>query len=423
MRAASAGDQRPCRRDRGTANWTTSSCPSAIASAVSNLAAACGTTSADCSPRCGRKNGWQLAEQAGHRTPTVCSTCWHGAALGRRRRPRRPAGIRRRPARRPGRGPDHRRHRVHQEGHHLRRGPAPVLRHRRPHRELPDRRLRRLRHQPRAGPWWTASSTCPSPGPPTGTLPGGEDPRRAGVRHQGRTGQGHGAARASPRRCPSPGSPRMPPTARNGAFAGCWNKPASATCWPCPKSQQSSTGRSLAASTTSSPRRPDEAWERLSCGDGAKGPRVYDWAAAQLPAIADFDGERPPIDRWVLARRSITSPTRSPTTSPTPRRHRRRRAGARSPGAAGRSRSASRPRRTSAAWTSTRSAATSAGTGTSPWPCSPTPSSPPWPPPRRRKGGRRNGSALSCRSPWRKSGGSWQLASPADAPAAHRATH
>ncbi len=33
----------------------------------------------------------------------------------------------------------------------------------------------------------------------------------------------------------------------------------------------------------------------------------------------------------------------------------------------GRSRSASRPRRTNAAWTSTRSAATSAGTGTSPW--------------------------------------------------------
>jgi SRSO17 transposase len=28
---------------------------------------------------------------------------------------------------------------------------------------------------------------------------------------------------------------------------------------------------------------PDEAWERLSCGEGAKGPRVYDWAAAKLP--------------------------------------------------------------------------------------------------------------------------------------------
>lgn len=30
---------------------------------------------------------------------------------------------------------------------------------------------------------------------------------------------------------------------------------------------------------------PAEAWERISCGDGAKGPRVYDWAAAKLPAV------------------------------------------------------------------------------------------------------------------------------------------
>lgn len=38
---------------------------------------------------------------------------------------------------------------------------------------------------------------------------------------------------------------------------------------------------------------PDEAWERLSCGEGAKGPRLYDWAAARLPVIAEFDGEEP----------------------------------------------------------------------------------------------------------------------------------
>ncbi|MFF0588189.1 IS701 family transposase [Streptomyces sp. NPDC003781] len=33
---------------------------------------------------------------------------------------------------------------------------------------------------------------------------------------------------------------------------------------------------------------PDEAWEQPSCGDGAKGPRVYDWAAVQLPVIEDL---------------------------------------------------------------------------------------------------------------------------------------
>ncbi|MGW5654839.1 IS701 family transposase [Streptomyces humi] len=53
---------------------------------------------------------------------------------------------------------------------------------------------------------------------------------------------------------------------------------------------------------------PDEAWEQRSCGDGAKGPRVYDWAAVQLPVIEDFDGERPAHHRWALARRSINRP-------------------------------------------------------------------------------------------------------------------
>ncbi|MEU6405116.1 IS701 family transposase [Streptomyces sp. NPDC046985] len=53
---------------------------------------------------------------------------------------------------------------------------------------------------------------------------------------------------------------------------------------------------------------PDEAWEHRSCGDGAKGPRVYDGAAVQLPVIEDFDGERPSHHRWALARRRVSRP-------------------------------------------------------------------------------------------------------------------
>ncbi|WP_443042028.1 IS701 family transposase [Streptomyces sp. B21-079] len=53
---------------------------------------------------------------------------------------------------------------------------------------------------------------------------------------------------------------------------------------------------------------PDDAWERHSCGSGAKGPRIYDWAAARLPAIDDFDGDQPTHQRWVLARRSLARP-------------------------------------------------------------------------------------------------------------------
>ncbi len=51
---------------------------------------------------------------------------------------------------------------------------------------------------------------------------------------------------------------------------------------------------------------PEDAWQRLSCGRGAKGPRVYDWASARLPAISFFDGDEPTHHRWVLARRSLT---------------------------------------------------------------------------------------------------------------------
>ncbi|MEU2235058.1 IS701 family transposase [Streptomyces vietnamensis] len=53
---------------------------------------------------------------------------------------------------------------------------------------------------------------------------------------------------------------------------------------------------------------PQEAWQRLSCGDGAKGPRVYDWASAKLSAISSFDGGAPTHHRWVLARRNLTRP-------------------------------------------------------------------------------------------------------------------
>jgi SRSO17 transposase len=48
---------------------------------------------------------------------------------------------------------------------------------------------------------------------------------------------------------------------------------------------------------------PPEAWVRLSVGEGAKGPRVYDWAAIpqDLPAV---DG----LCRWMLFRRNVEKP-------------------------------------------------------------------------------------------------------------------
>src|SRR5215469_16432156 len=50
---------------------------------------------------------------------------------------------------------------------------------------------------------------------------------------------------------------------------------------------------------------PAQAWKRLSAGDGAKGPRLYDWAMATLPIVRDpAEG----YDRWLLIRRGITDP-------------------------------------------------------------------------------------------------------------------
>ncbi|MFE3906361.1 IS701 family transposase [Streptomyces sp. NPDC059153] len=53
---------------------------------------------------------------------------------------------------------------------------------------------------------------------------------------------------------------------------------------------------------------PPEAWQRLSAGSGVKGERFYDWAAARLPAVWESDGDEPTRQRWMLARRSIARP-------------------------------------------------------------------------------------------------------------------
>jgi SRSO17 transposase len=49
---------------------------------------------------------------------------------------------------------------------------------------------------------------------------------------------------------------------------------------------------------------PEQAWKRRSCGNGAKGPRAFDWAVASLPG--DQDGALPGWTRSLLVRRSLT---------------------------------------------------------------------------------------------------------------------
>lgn len=49
---------------------------------------------------------------------------------------------------------------------------------------------------------------------------------------------------------------------------------------------------------------PRKAWFRLSVADGAKGPRVYDWAAARFGEPTKHG-----LVRWLLVRRSVQDPT------------------------------------------------------------------------------------------------------------------
>lgn len=49
---------------------------------------------------------------------------------------------------------------------------------------------------------------------------------------------------------------------------------------------------------------PADAWHRLSCGSGSKGPRVYDWALT--PTNSPEPDE---YARWVLIRRSVSDPS------------------------------------------------------------------------------------------------------------------
>jgi SRSO17 transposase len=50
---------------------------------------------------------------------------------------------------------------------------------------------------------------------------------------------------------------------------------------------------------------PVEAWHRFSVAEGAKGPRVYDWARAR---VIESRGKLPGPEVWLLARRSVAKP-------------------------------------------------------------------------------------------------------------------
>ena len=117
-------------------------------------------------------------------------------------------------------------------------------------------------------------------------------------------------------------------------------------------------------------------WTRCSAGNGAKGPRVYDWAVVEIRPLRE-----PGKGYWLLARRSVAKPEELAYyvcygPAGTTLEELVRVAGTRwaieecFEEAKGQSLP---PRRRGWVWTSTRCAGGRVGTGTSPWLCWPTP--------------------------------------------------
>jgi SRSO17 transposase len=73
-----------------------------------------------------------------------------------------------------------------------------------------------------------------------------------------------------------------------------------------PKSQVVGAGLGgEARADTLAAQAPEQAWKRLSCGEGSKGPRLYDWALADV----HFETE-PGYQRWLLVRRALAPGTK-----------------------------------------------------------------------------------------------------------------
>lgn len=54
--------------------------------------------------------------------------------------------------------------------------------------------------------------------------------------------------------------------------------------------------------------RTEDVWQRLSAGDGAKVPRLYDWAGVALELLTWLQDEEPRWEHWLLVRRNIEKP-------------------------------------------------------------------------------------------------------------------
>ena len=172
-----------------------------------------------------RKNGWQLAEQAGEARPygmqrLLAGAKWDADAVrdDLRAYVRGASG-------RSARGAGHRRDRLSQTRDEVGGRQAPVQRNGGAHRELSDRRVSDLRRAAGACACSTANSTCPASGPTTPSAAKRRRARGGDVRHQAAAGPADARARVRGGRASGLGDGgqhlrRRPPAAGLAGAAG-----------------------------------------------------------------------------------------------------------------------------------------------------------------------------------------------------------
>ena len=208
-------------------------------------------------------------------------------ALGRGRGARRPAGLRRRAPGRPGGGAGRGRDRLPQEGDEVGRGAAPVQRDGRAAGELPGRRLPGLRRPAGAG--------LPRPRPvPAQELGRGRAPAGGGggagggaLRDQAAAGPGDAGQRAFAAGVPAAWVVGDTVYGADGRFRRWLEAEGRAYVLAVPRThrvwRRAAAGDGPRGGGASS---PPEAWARRSAGEGAQGPRWYDWAWLPLLGAA-----------------------------------------------------------------------------------------------------------------------------------------
>ena len=170
--------------------------------------------------------------------------------------------------------------------------------------QLPDRRLSGL-CQP-AGPCLAGPGTLCAPGVDrtigsAAGRPASRRTRRFATKPQLAQQM---LARALLLACRPGGSPA---TACTAMIAGCgcgWKPSLRPMCWRSRARHTSGWTGSSGRSRRILAALPEAGWTRLSAGDGAKGPRWYDWRWLPLA-----DPLEPGWRRWLLVRRSVSTPT------------------------------------------------------------------------------------------------------------------